>query len=495
MKTTRRQFLRTTSAAGLAAALPPIPVVPPRLPAPLRRRAAADELRVAVIGLRGRGWHHVQAFERLPHVAVTALCDCDRSVLDQRGRAFSDRYGRDVLVEADYRVLLDRADIDIVSIATPNHWHALMTMDACLAGKDVYVEKPVTHSLDEGRLLLDVVARSGRLVQCGFQSRSAPAIRRGIEWLREGHLGPVRLARGLCYKPRRSIGRCGGPAAVPDHIDYDLWTGPAPMKPLRRTSLHYDWHWDFDTGNGDLGNQGVHQIDICRWAIDARAMPRSVTSIGGRFGDPDDGSTPNTQAVLYDFGSTPMLFEVRGLPRNRAARASNWQGGMDTYNGQRIASIIHCEGGNLIVPSGALDCWAVDREGHAIASWSQRADHFENFVQAVRSRDEHHLNANVLEGVRSSDLCHLGTVSHLLGRSGGFQDALDESASDPAFQEATERMTRHLQANEIDSDTHPLTIGATVQINQVTDRFINPPEANSLRLRKARHPYSYPVGS
>ena len=489
MKTTRRQFLLTTSAAGLAAALPPIPVVPPRLPAPLRRRAAEDELRVAVIGLRGRGWHHVQAFERLPHVSVTALCDCDCSVLDRRGRAFSDRYGRDALVEADYRVLLDRADIDIVSIATPNHWHALMTMDACLAGKDVYVEKPVTHNLDEGRLLLDVVARSGRLVQCGFQSRSAPAIRRGIEWLREGHLGPVRPARGLCYKPRRSIGRCGGPAAVPDHIDYDLWTGPAPMKPLRRTNLHYDWHWDFDTGNGDLGNQGVHQIDICRWAIDARAMPRSVTSIGGRFGYRDDGRTPNTQVVLYDFAAAPVLFEVRGLPRDRAAQSGNWGDGMDVHGGQRIASIIHCEGGDLIVPTGANDCWAVDRDGRRIESWSRGADHFENFIRAVRTRQEHHLHADVLEGVRSSDLCHLGLISQRLARPGRLPEAV---AARPAFGEAVQRMSLHLEANGIESAADALEIGPTLDINQTSDRFIDAPKADSLRLRRDRHPFTYP---
>ncbi|MDG2201743.1 MAG: Gfo/Idh/MocA family oxidoreductase [Phycisphaerales bacterium] len=492
MSSTRRDFIKTTSAAGLAAALPPIPVIDPRPRPALRRRRPDDELRVAVIGLRGRGWNHVQAFESLDHVSVVALCDCDRDVLDKRAGEFERTHGRSIDAAIDYRTLLDRPDIDIVSIATPNHWHAMMTMDACLAGKDVYVEKPVTHNIGEGVLLLNVVARTGRIVQSGMQSRSTPAIHEGIAWMHEGHMGDMTLARGLCYKPRRSIGRVLRAQPVPASIDYDLWTGPAPMKPLLRSKLHYDWHWNFDTGNGDLGNQGVHQVDICRWAIGARSMPRSVSSIGGRLGYLDDGTTPNTQVVLLDYPKVPMLFEVRGLPRDRDAQEGDWNGSMDTYLDQRIASIIHCEGGALVVPTGSRDCWAVDLEGRRIMSWSEHADHFANFIEAVRSRETNGLNAGILEGVRSSELCHLGNISHRLGSTASLETALETADTHPEYYESVQRMSRHLAANGIDSEAEAIIIGPTLEIDQVNDRFTNSDSANMMRERNGRPPFTYP---
>jgi len=492
MSSTRRDFIKTTSAIGLAAALPPIPVIDPRPRPALRRRRPDDELRVAVIGLRGRGWNHVQAFESLDHVSVVALCDCDRDVLEKRAGEFERTHGRSIDAAIDYRTLLDRPDIDVVSIATPNHWHAMMTMDACLAGKDVYVEKPVTHTIGEGVLLLNVVARTGRIVQSGMQSRSTPAIREGIAWTHEGHIGDMTLARGLCYKPRRSIGRVLRAQPVPSSIDYDLWTGPAPMKPLLRRNLHYDWHWNFDTGNGDLGNQGVHQMDICRWAIGARSMPRSVTSIGGRLGYLDDGTTPNTQVVFLDYPMVPMLFEVRGLPRDRDAQEGDWNGSMDTYLDQRIASIIHCEGGALVVPTGSRDCWAVDLDGKRIMSWSESDDHFANFIEAVRSRDSNRLNAGILEGVRSSDLCHLGNISYRLGLMNDADSALEASEIHAEFHGATERMNHHLKANGIEIERDILTVGTGLEINQVTDNFTNSDAANLMKSRDGRPPFTYP---
>ncbi|MDG2291143.1 MAG: Gfo/Idh/MocA family oxidoreductase, partial [Phycisphaerales bacterium] len=242
--TTRRDFIRTTAATGLIAAMPgctssttPAPAM--RTPAPLARgtmrsRRPDEELRVAVIGLRGRGWNHVQAFERLDHVSIVALCDCDSAVLDKRAAEFEQAHARNVDAVLDYRTLLDRNDIDVISIATPNHWHALMTVEACNAGKDVYVEKPVSHNVAEGEYILASAAITGRIVQAGTQSRSCPAIRDGIAWMHAGHIGDMQLARGLCYKPRQSIGRITQPHSPPNSVDYDLWTGPAPMKPLAR---------------------------------------------------------------------------------------------------------------------------------------------------------------------------------------------------------------------------------------------------------------------
>jgi predicted dehydrogenase len=500
--TTRRDFIRTTAATGLIAALPGCvsstsPNAPLRTPATLARgtmrtRRPDEELRVAVIGVRGRGWNHVQAFQRLDHVEVVALCDCDRAVLDRRAAEFERTHGRSIDGVIDYRDLLDRSDIDIVSIATPNHWHALMTVEACNAGKDVYVEKPVSHNIAEGERILEAAAVTGRIVQAGTQSRSCPAIRDGIAWMHEGHIGGMTVARGLCYKPRQSIGLVDGPQTPPNTIDYDLWCGPAPMKPLMRRNLHYDWHWDTDTGNGDIGNQGIHQMDVCRWAIGASSMPRRVASIGGRVGYRDDGNTPNTQVALLEYGTIPLLFEVRGLPRDQAAQTRDWNGSMDTFMDQRIASIIHCDGGALIVPTGARDCWAVDESGRRIESWSESADHFANFISAVRSRDSAELNADIIECVRSSDLCHLASISHALGTTGSADEAMRMADDRTAFGEATARMLEHLRANAVDVDgSNVLSIGPSLDIDPARDRFINQDAANALLSREERVPFTF----
>ena len=500
--TTRRDFIRTTAATGLIAAMPgctssTAPTPPMRTPAPLARgtmrsRRPDEELRVAVIGLRGRGWNHVHAFERLDHVSIVALCDCDSAILDRRAAEFEQTHARHVDAVIDYRTLLDRDDIDVISIATPNHWHALMTVEACNAGKDVYVEKPVSHNVAEGEHILTSAAVTGRIVQAGTQSRSCPAIRDGIAWMHAGHMGDMQLARGLCYKPRQSIGRVTRPQSPPNSVDYDLWTGPAPMKPLARRNLHYDWHWDTDTGNGDIGNQGIHQVDICRWAIGASSMPRRVTSIGGRLGYIDDGNTPNTQVALLEYGTIPMLFEVRGLPRNHDAQQKNWNGSMDTYMDQRIASIIHCEGGALIVPTGSRDCWAMDTDGRRIASWSASADHFANFIAAVRSRNPGDLNADIIECVRSSNLCHLANISHQLGAPGNADGALRNALSHDAFHESTARMLAHLRSNGINVDADVLTVGPWLDIDPVRERFTSHEKANALLFRSGRSPFTFP---
>ena len=314
----RRRFLQSSLATGAVLSIPAIPLF-----ARSRHRSPNEEIRVAVAGVRGRGRNHIGGFRGISNVKVVALCDPDREVLAREVKACEDR-GESVDGVVDFRELLDRDDIDVIAIATPNHWHALMTIWACDAGKDVYVEKPVSHNIFEGRQMVNAARKHDRIVQTGTQSRSSHGIRDGIAWLRDGNLGAIKFARGTCYKPRQSIGKVGGPQDVPSHIDYDLWTGPAPMKPLTRRNLHYDWHWVFDTGNGDLGNQGVHQVDLCRWALGESGLPPRVGSIGGRLGYDDDGDTPNTQIILLDYDAAPLIFEVRGLPRDKEAQASNW---------------------------------------------------------------------------------------------------------------------------------------------------------------------------
>lgn len=478
----RRTFL---AAAGVGAAA----FVAPRF-AIARARNLNDELRVAVVGVRGRGVDHIRGFSARNGVRVVALCDVDRAVLDRRTREFAPDGEKSIDGCVDFRRLLDRNDVDAVSIATPNHWHALQTVWACQAGKDVYVEKPVSHSLWEGEQMVAAARAGDRIVQTGTQCRSSPAIAEAIAWVREGHLGALRLARGLCYKPRRSIGRTTGPQPAPASVDYDLWCGPASDRPLRRKNLHYDWHWVFETGNGDLGNQGIHQMDLCRWAIGADALPRAAFSFGGRFGVDDDGDTPNTLVTYLDYAETPIVFEVRGLPVDAAAQADDWR--MDSFGGARIGAILHCEGGELRIPSYD-SAVAVDGEGRELKSWRGSENHYANFVQAVKSHDATRLAADVREGELSSALCHLGNVSYLTGHGVDRRVAVPEAVLDRVGS-----VHRHLERNGV-TDAGP-RYGAWLEIDPATGRFTGSGDgaaetvaaANALRRRAYRSPFVVP---
>src|SRR6185295_2970965 len=288
---TRRDFLKTAAATASANALSGITFIT----RPERVFGANDRVRVAVCGLNGRGKDHLQAFARVPNVEIAALCDVDESILNKRRgevrgnpRAFT-----------DVRRLLEDQSIDAISIATPNHWHALMAIWACQAGKDVYVEKPCSHNLWEGRQLVRAAGKYGRIVQHGTQSRSSRALTEAIAHLHGGTFGEIYLARGLCFKRRDTIGRA--PAEpVPTGVDYDIWTGPAPLKPFTRNRFHYNWHWIWDTGNGDLGNQGIHKVDDARWGLGV-AFPTRVSAAGGHFMFDDDQETPNTLNCVFEF--------------------------------------------------------------------------------------------------------------------------------------------------------------------------------------------------
>lgn len=318
MKTNRRDFLRRSAAAGTALALPGGLLSLRGAPAPGSVLGANGDIRVAVVGFNSRGMDHINGFRKLPGVRLVALCDVDRTVLDREATRLADD-GNPVATYTDVRKLLESKEVDAIATATPNHWHALISIWACQAGKDVYVEKPVSHNAWEGRQIVHAARQYNRIVQTGTQSRSNPGLQEAVAWIRDGNLGDITLVRGLCYKPRQSIGKVSGPTPVPDTVDYDLWCGPAPMEPLMREKLHYDWHWVFSTGNGDLGNQGIHQMDIGRWVLGENHLSPLVFSVGGRFGYVDDGNTPNTQIVYHGYAKAPLIFEVRGLPAPRSS--------------------------------------------------------------------------------------------------------------------------------------------------------------------------------
>jgi len=487
----RRTFLKNSALATAALSLP------------LRSRAqipsAGDNIGVAVIGFRGRGGSHISGFSSQKNVRIAGLCDVDEGVLGKEVQKWKDK-GVEVAAHKDMRKILENKDIDVVSIATPNHWHALAAIWAMQAGKDVYLEKPVSHNVWEGRKIVEAARKYNRIVQTGTQSRSSHGIRQCFEWVKEGNMGKIKLARGFCYKPRPSIGKVDGPQPIPPGVDYDLWCGPAPMAPLMRKNLHYDWHWDWDTGNGDLGNQGIHQMDIARWALGVEELSPRVIGVGGRLGYVDDGETPNTFSIFHDYDGAALLFEVRGLPEAKGAKNMDRYyypdlGPWKTKEGKEIkasvAVVLDLEEGYVVVPN-YNEAYAFDKKGNEVKHWSGSEDHFANFIKAVRSRKTTDLNADILQGHLSSALCHTGNVSYLVGAQTEPGAIREKIKGDSALAESFGRMQEHLKANEVDLNKTKATLGAFLTMNPKTERFTNSDEANKLLTRDYRKPYVVP---
>ncbi|MCD6394669.1 MAG: Gfo/Idh/MocA family oxidoreductase, partial [Planctomycetes bacterium] len=279
----RRDFIKSSVLAGATLMTPWSRVL-----------GANNDIRVGIVGFHSKGGQHIGVFEGLEGVRVDALCDIDRNILNGGVQDFRKRYNRKPKAYTDVRRLIDDKEIDALVVATPNHWHSLIGIWACQAGKDVYVEKPISHNMWEGRKLVQAARKYNRIVQAGTQNRSDTGLRPAIEYIHSGKLGRIQWAHGLWYKHRQSIGNVKGPQPIPAQVDYNLFCGPAPLKPLMRKQFHYDWHFFWDTGNGDIANLGAHQADDCRWALGETALPDSVVSIGGRFVFNDDGQTPNT---------------------------------------------------------------------------------------------------------------------------------------------------------------------------------------------------------
>jgi predicted dehydrogenase len=460
----RRDFLMSTAAAGIS-----LVSVPKALSGKTSQRVIGsnDRVRIGIAGLRIKGAYHIDVFRAMDDVQVAAICDVDSDILAREAAKFTSA-GGSVKTFSDYRRMLESPDIDAVVVSTPNHWHSLMGIWACQAGKDVYVEKPVSHSVWEGRQLVRAAQKYGRVVQAGMQKRSDEGLIEAFRYIREGNLGKITLVRGLCYKRRTSIGKVNGPQPIPKQIDYDLWTGPAALQTLRRESLHYDWHWVWNTGNGDLGNQGIHEVDLCRWVLDEPGFPRSVFAYGGRYGYADDGETPNTQVILYDYATAPMIFEVRGLPRSSGSEA------MDDYRGTRIGIVIQCENGYFAGGDGGG--WAYDNAGKKIKQFIGTGgvkEHAANFIRAVRDRKPSDLNGAIEDGHISSALCHMGNISYQMGTEMDFQTAgksiIDSSWAEDAFM----RLGKHLENNGLSLSGIRVCAGPKLEVDQTSEYFMS----------------------
>jgi predicted dehydrogenase len=378
-----------------------------------------DVIRVAVLGIHGRGQSHIHEFGNNKSTTIAALCDVDSRLFDGSAKQIEKKTGKAPDCVGDLRRIMDDKSIDVVSIATPNHWHALAAVWACQAGKDVYVEKPVSHNVSEGRKIVDAARKYGRIVQTGTQSRSMSGLQDAMEFLHNDGLGPIYLAKGLCYKPRGSIGTKAD-APVPEGVDYDVWLGPAPARPFNPNRFHYEWHWNWDYGNGDIGNQGIHQMDIARWGLKKDTLPTHIVSSGGRFGYKDDGETPNTQMAAFRYDDAMLEFEVRGLPTN-------------DEHGVRVGNIFYGPKGYLVIDGDRWQSFLVEgRKETKGPGGSGGGDHFGNFIQAVRDRKPETLRAEILEGHLSSALCHLANVSYRLGRAVTFDPKTETFGDDQA---------------------------------------------------------------
>ncbi|HQS05974.1 MAG: dehydrogenase [Sphingobacteriales bacterium 17-39-43] len=400
---------------------------------------ANDRINVAVIGIRGRGVSHIDAWCELKeshNVRLKTLCDTDEQFFDPRSKTVLDKTGIKPTTEWDMRKVLDDKEIDIVSFATPNHWHALGTIWACQAGKHVYVEKPASHNIWEGRKMIEASRKYNKRIQVGFQNRSIPNVMEAMKFLHGGGIGEIYMARGLCVKPRDSFG-IAKDSTPPASLHYDRWLGPAPYRPYNEKRGHYNWHWFWDTGNGDTGNQGPHQFDIARWGLNKNEHPVSVFSSGGIYGidrTQCEQETPNTQLTIAKYNDGKILeFETRG-------RYSNSESGL----GIKIGNIFYGSEGYLEIDGSTWrayrnkesDPFAGSKVIQANASetltGSSNTEHFVNFLDAIKSGNNETLHCDILDGHYSSAVPFLANISYRLGREIRFMGNSEKCINDPA---------------------------------------------------------------
>jgi predicted dehydrogenase len=501
---TRRQFLQNSLFAAAAAVAPTAPVFSERAAA--QGTSPNDKLLCAVIGCNGRGGDHIGAYARRKDVEIAYIVDIDQKVGEKACAKIEKDTGRRPKWVKDMRTVFDDKSVHFISTATPNHWHALCGVWAMQAGKDAYIEKPISHDIPEGAALVAAAKKYGRICQVGTQCRSNPALKNAMQFLADGGIGQVNFARGLCYKRRKSIGPLGD-YPIPLEADFDLWSGPAPFTSpkLTRPSFHYDWHWQRLYGNGDSGNQGPHQTDIARWGLGINRHPNSVIAYGGRLGyqaerdDPnyvDAGDTPNTEIAIYDYGDKCMVFETRGLSVDNSADIEIATM-FDSTKGNKIGVIFYGSDGYL-VQREYTHCVACDLKGRVIKEFKGGGDHYGNFLDAVRSRKAETLNSDAFQGHLSAALAHLANISYYLGEKNKVsvkeaQAVLEKIGSRDHNIVTLNRTVRHFQDSGVDLGKYPMSMGPLLTFDPQKEVFINNDEANRILHREYREPFVCPT--
>ena len=476
MAVNRRRFMQRTAAAAAALSFPMV--------ASSRVLGANDEILAGVVGLGGRGMGaHIPGLMNQKGVRVVAVADPDQQRVDAAVEKLQAKSSGKVEGYQDMRRLFDRKDIDVIGNATQNYWHGLSTIWACQAGKHVYVEKPLSHYIWEGRQMVNAARKYNRIVQCGTQHRSDGRKAATIKWIQEGHLGKIQYITAFANKGRSSCGRRDTPLPIPPTVDYDLWCGPARKEPIYRDRLQYDCSFLWNTGDGESCNQGVHEVDVARWCL-GETLPRRVMSIGGRFVFNDACDVPNTQIIYYDFPTAPLLYEVHNL---RKAKGSQEMPAFVYKTGaEGVGVVVECEGGTVSIYRGI----AWDKDGKEIQKFSGGGDHFANFIEAVRAGRRELLHAEVEVGHVSTAVCHLGNISYRVGHVAPAAQQLAAVAEIPIWRAMYDRFVEHLKANEIDVNT--ATLGPWLDVDRDKECFKDHAKANELVRGYYRPPYVVP---
>ena len=487
MNLSRRDFLdRSLVAAAAALAAGPGNRVLAQDADSTKPVSPNEKVRVAVIGVNGQGGAHLSEWLRNPGVELVAVCDCDPAAYGRREGQFKDLKTKPRFVQ-DVRKLFDDKSIDAVSIATPNHWHALMAVWAMQSGKDVYVEKPCSHTVHEGRVMTQWARRLGRMCQMGVQSRSMSGMRETLDFVHSGKLGQITAARAICYRRRDSIGLTAAEAPIPAGLDFDLWCGPAPLVVPKRKRLHYDWHWFYATGGGDITNQNPHELDKARWGLGKQELPKRVVSLGGRLGYVDDAEVANCQVTVYEWDDALLISDVRGLPLkspiNFGLNHKGFNGAFNVWYGTEGYAL------GLGYTAGV----AFDYAGKELGKWSggDYQAHFANFLKAVRSRNHKDLHLDIEDAHLSSALAHLGNVSLRRGAPVPPGTRPERVTEQKHVADTFASLEQYLGEHTIDYDKTRLFLGASLAIDPKTERS-DDAEANKLFTREYRKGYELP---
>ena len=484
----RRDFLKLTAAGGAAllGGCATIPATTRKLPI---HRIPSDIVRIGMIGIGGKGSSEVSEVLKQKNARITALCDVDSTHV-QSNKATLEKHGvKDVATFTDARKVLERDDVDAIIISTPNHWHALLAIWGCQAGKHVYVEKPVSYNLFESRQLQLVAGKYGCVVQAGTQNRSDVGLIPAFAKLRSGAFGKIKRITIVVYRNRTSIGRAPGPCVIPPTVDFDLWCGPAPKVPPHRLKLHYDWHYFWATGGGEISNQCPHELDLTRWVLGNPPPPRRILTMGGRFNFHDDGEAPNTALVIYDYPGVEVVLDMRSLPAAPGVDES------PAWKNQRTGLVIDTDQGYFAGGRGGGKFF--DRDGKPVEVFHGDGgeDHLPNFLQAILKADDSKLRAPVAQGADSACLSHFANLAYRTGHATNLGEMKNAVSGNSAASELLDRTLEHLKINGWDGKAEPMTLGGWLEWDQEKYQFTggsNFDAANALITRDYRAPFVVP---
>ena len=465
--------MQGSMAAGAAMLLPTARVL-----------GANSDIRVAVIGTGWMGGLHCKQLKHISGVRTVALSDADLQRMDEDAQVFDQEPHK----HQDFRRVLDDKNIDAVIIATPNHWHCSMAIMACQAGKHVYVQKPVSHCIWEGRKMVEAARKYDRLVQAGTQHRSDPAVAEAAADIQSGMYGKVLWVHTMMLSTRFPIGKVNTPLTVPPHIDYNLWCGPAPKTSVMRKQFHYDWHWQWNWGDGEMGNWGPHYVDDLRHLLGWNDLPQTVIAAGGRFVWDDNGQTPNMHFALFNHDGLNVVVDMRNLPAKTGTKSPS------RYLKTNQGNVVVCESGTVRIARGGG--WSYDTNDKRVKQYKGDGGggHLRNFFDALRSGSRSKLNAEIEIGHLSTAMCHMANIAYRMGKQTSVEQVEQSMSEHQDAVETLKATVNQIDANHGDLTEHPLVLGPRLHFDNATETFTGPhgPEANRFLSYEMRKPFAVP---